>query len=92
MAIVVAPTLIGHGGGLWAVGLFLGGGVVLLGSVFYALRRAVCPRCKAQWLGYAIGEKSVNGWLLWLTTFTECPQCKFSVQEAAESLQAEHKA
>jgi len=85
ITVAVAPILMYHGDPVGAVGLFLLGGIVLLGSVFYALRRTVCPRCQLPWLMYALGEKSIHGWFSWLTTITECPQCNFSVRDAAES-------
>jgi hypothetical protein len=85
IAVAVAPVLMYHGDATWGVSLFVGGGIVLLGSVFYALRRTACPRSDLPWLQYALGEKSVNGWLTWLTSFTECPECKFSVKDDASS-------
>jgi hypothetical protein len=87
IVVAIAPVVLGYGDGLWAAGLFSVGGIVLMGSVLYASRRTICPRCRAPWLQYAFGEKSVDGWLIWLTTFTECPQCTFSVRDAAASSQ-----
>jgi hypothetical protein len=50
------------------------------------LRRTVCPSCKRPWLQYALGEKSINGWLAWLISFTECPECGLSARDAAAEL------
>jgi len=86
-AVVVAPVLMYRGDAVWPVGLFLGGTLVLLASVIYALRRTCCPRCKTRWLQYALGEKSVKGWLTWLITFRECPECGLCAQDVARSLQ-----
>jgi len=80
---VVAPVLMHSGCGVPATALFLGGAILLLGSVFYALRRTACPRCKTPWLQYALGEKNINGWLGWLTSFTECPECGLSARDCA---------
>ena len=63
------------------------GAVVLVVSVVYALKRTACPQCKLPWLQYALGEKSAGEWLSWLTTFTECPQCRYNVEDAANSSQ-----
>lgn len=89
-AVVISPVLLQQGHHLWACALFLAGSILLVGSVFYALRRTTCPRCKTPWLQYALGEKSVNGWLAWLTTFTECPECRLSASDAPAEL-ALHK-
>lgn len=85
-AAVVAPVLMHSGHSVSAIGLFLAGALLLLGSVFYALRRTVCPRCKRPWLQYALGEKSINGWLAWLISFTECPECGLSARDTAAGL------
>jgi hypothetical protein len=83
-AVVAAPVLINYRHAVAAVALFVVGALVLLGSVFYALRRLACPRCKTPWLQYALGEKSMNGWLAWLTEFTECPACGLSAARHSE--------
>jgi hypothetical protein len=85
-ATVVAPVLMHSGYGVSATAIFLAGAILLLGSVFYALRRTACPRCKTPWLQYALGEKSINGWLAWLISFTECPECGLSAREGAGDL------
>jgi hypothetical protein len=72
---VVAPLLMYADHSRIAIWLFLAGATLLWGPVFYALKRTVCPNCTTAWLQYALGEKSINGWLAWLTTFTECPTC-----------------
>jgi hypothetical protein len=83
---VVAPVAMYSDHSVSGIGLFLTGAILLLGSAFYALRRTTCPRCKTPWLQYALGEKSINGWLAWLTTFTECPECGLSAKDTASEL------
>jgi len=39
-------------------------------------------------LAYALGEKGAGEWLSWLTTFTECPNCRYNVEDAVNSSQA----
>jgi len=58
---------------------------VLVGSVVSALRRTVCPQCQMPWLQYALGEKGAGAWLSWLTTFTQCPQCRYTVEDVVNS-------
>jgi hypothetical protein len=80
----VAPVLLNYGQHNAAFGLFTVGAPLLLGSAFYALRRIACPRCKMLWSQHALGEKSVNGWLAWLTTFSECPECGVSACDCSQ--------
>jgi len=77
-AVTAAPFLLYHGHNGSGFVLFAIGGALLLGGVFYTLRRTRCPACRAPWLQYALGEKSVANWLTWLVTFTECPHCGFT--------------
>ena len=69
----------------WGVGVLGAGAVVVVVSVVYALRHIACPQCKMPWSQYALGEKGAGEWLSWLTTFTECPQCRYNVEDAANS-------
>jgi hypothetical protein len=83
-ATAVAPVLMYTDHDLLATVLFLIGAILLLGPVLYALKRTVCPNCQTPWLQYALREKSINGWLAWLTAFTEWPECGLSARDAAK--------
>jgi len=85
IAVAVSPVLMSHGSVGWGVGVLGAGAVILIGPAVYALRRTICPQCRAPWLQYALGEKGAGEWLSWLTTFTECPQCRYTVDDAANS-------
>jgi|SRR6185437_2013727 len=74
-AVTVASFLLYHGHNGRGLILFAIGGALVLGALFYALRRTRCPVCRTPWLQYALGAKSLNSWLIWLVTFTECPEC-----------------
>jgi len=87
VSVAVCPVLMSHDLSGWGVGLFVSGALVLVVSVVYGLKRIACPQCKMPWLQYALSEKGVGEWLSWLTTFTECPQCRYSVEDAANSSQ-----
>jgi hypothetical protein len=85
IAVAVSPVLMSHELLGWGVGVLGAGAVVVVVSVVYALKRAACPQCKMLWLPYALGEKSTGEWLSWLTTFTECPECRYKVEDAVNS-------
>jgi hypothetical protein len=91
IAVAVSPVLMSHDLPGWVVGVFCAGAVVLVVSVVYALKRTACPQCQMPWLQYALREKGAGEWLSWLTTFTECPQCRYTVEEAVSSSQTHIK-
>jgi len=68
----VMVALLNRGYRTAGIEVFSAGALMMLGSVSYALRRIACPICRTPWLQHALGETSINGWLIWLLTFTEC--------------------
>jgi DNA-directed RNA polymerase subunit RPC12/RpoP len=78
--LIAVPALLNHRHATAAYTSFVLASITLLASTFYALRQIRCPECGARWLQYAMAEKGVGGWLTWLTSVTECPECGFNSQ------------
>lgn len=71
---------IGHAGA--AAAAFLAGGILLVGSSFYAARKIACPRCGLKWVQHALGHMPSDSWVRWLVTFERCPGCGASPHSA----------
>jgi high-affinity Fe2+/Pb2+ permease len=81
-ACVSSAGLLNYGYGSGFI-LFAVGATLLLVSPIYAIRHVKCPRCKIRWVQYAMGQKNASGWLVWLISFTECPECGLSTGDLA---------